>query len=849
MRSKTIRIIYCLAVIAAWGILPRVVFAAGNLAPGEIRFDREVWPILQKCIGCHGPDRPKADLDLTQSTSALELGVIVPHQAVASPLMERIRSTDPDFRMPPDGALTAPEITTLRSWIDDGASWPTHWAYRRLSKPRLPDVVAGLPARWYGNPIDRFVAARMALEHLTPSPPADRRTLLRRLYYDLLGVPPTAEALDRFESDDEPDAYERLVDQLLARPELGERWARHWMDLVHFAETHGHDQDRPRENAWPYRDYLIRRFNRDVPYPRFLQEQIAGDCIFPDDPSAIAGTGMLAAGPWDESSLRDIQEDSIDREIGRYLDRDDMVTTVMSTFASTSAHCARCHHHKFDPISQDEYYGLQAVFAGIDKANRPYDSDPRVAQRRAELQRQAAAIAQKVAGQHAPWLQDPDVQREVSRWEADYQLHQRPGGGHPTGRFQSTATATATASESKSKSAEPDPFAGKVPPEIATILSIDAAERTELDRLQLAGFVMQQRIQSELQSLPAPELVYCGTNQFAADGSFRPAPGPRTVHVLDRGEISKPLREAAATSLSCVEGLPLNTGRFRSASEADRRVALAEWLSSTDNGLVWRSAANRMWQYHFGQPLVATPSDFGHAGSLPTHPELLDWLAVELQQHHGSLKSFHRLIVTSATYQQSSEHREEADRIDANNRWLWRMQRRRLDAEAFRDSLLTICGVIDNRMGGPSDRQFVQSPGIHVTPVVDYQSFDVDDRANYRRSVYRFIFRTIPDPLMEALDCPDASQLTTQRAESVTAVQALATMNDKFVVRQSQRLAAGIAGEWASTEEQVIAAYRHILGRQPTSEERTAVAEYTRRHGLPNSCRLLLNTNEFMFVE
>jgi hypothetical protein len=301
--------------------------------------------------------------------------------------------------------------------------------------------------------------------------------------------------------------------------------------------------------------------------------------------------------------------------------------------------------------------------------------------------------------------------------------------------------------------------------------------------------------------------------------------------------------------LSCVQGAEPNAVEFDGASEADRRAALAKWISANENGLVWRSIANRVWHYHFGQPLVDTLNDFGHAGSLPTHPELLDWLALELQTSGGSLKSLHRLIVTSATYQQSTLHRPKAAQLDADNRLLWRMNRRRLDAESFRDSLLKISESLDHRMGGPSDRQFIQSKGVHVTPVVDYVGFDPNHRSNYRRSVYRFIFRTVPDPFMEALDCPDASQLSPKRAESVTPVQTLATMNDKLVIRLCELLAERIASESSSPEAQTVEAYRRIFGRRPTPSEQLAVVDYVDQHGLANACRLLVNTNEFMFVD
>jgi hypothetical protein len=388
-----------------------------------------------------------------------------------------------------------------------------------------------------------------------------------------------------------------------------------------------------------------------------------------------------------------------------------------------------------------------------------------------------------------------------------------------------------------------------LPRDIASIFRKEKSDRTDADWMKLTAFFERRRLEDELAKLPDPAMVYCGTNQFEADGSFRAAKEPRTVHVLDRGEITKPLRRASATALSCIEGAKPDADEFDNASEAGRRAALAKWISSKDNGLVWRSIVNRMWHYHFGQPVVDTLNDFGHAGSSPTHPRLLDWLAIKLQEEGGSLKSLHRLIVTSATYQQESRHRPEAAKIDVSNRLLWRMNRRRLDAESFRDSLLKISGSLDYRMGGPSDRQFNQSKGVHVTPVVDYTGFDPDHRSNYRRSVYRFVFRTVPDPFMDALDCPDASQLTPKRAESVTPVQTLATMNDKLVIRQSELLAQRIAAVSSSSAVQTKEAFRRILGRMPTPGEQLAVADYVDKHGLANACRLLVNTNEFMFVD
>ncbi len=319
-------------------------------AEGQVRridFDRDVAPILSAtCFKCHGAVGPESGLDLTNlehATAELESGerAIVPGDSSASELLRRISADKLDGRMPPVGEpLSQEQIEVFRRWIAEGANWPPHWAYRPIRRPTAPASSNADDTAWESTPIDRFVLARLRESELGPSPPADKRTWLRRVTFDLVGLPPTPEELRDFLADDSPSAYDRVADRLLASPQYGERWARHWMDVAHFAETHGHDQDRPRPHAWPYRDYLIRSFNEDTPYGRFVEEQIAGDVLAPGDPQAIVATGFLAAGPWDESSLRDIREDSLDREIARYLDRDDIVSSVMTTFASTTVHCA-----------------------------------------------------------------------------------------------------------------------------------------------------------------------------------------------------------------------------------------------------------------------------------------------------------------------------------------------------------------------------------------------------------------------------------------------------------------------------------------------------------------------------
>jgi hypothetical protein len=945
-----------------------------------VDFIRDVQPILSKhCYSCHGEKKQKAGLRLDQRPDALLAKILKPGHSDASRLIVLVAGADPDARMPPDGApLSRQQVGLLRAWIDQGATWPTtdgdHWSLRPLIASPIP--LSGSAA--VANPIDAFILAKSKEKGLTPSPIADRRTLIRRLTFNLHGLPPTPQEINAFVADPAPNAYERLVERLLASPHYGERWARHWMDIAHFAETHGHDQDAVRENAWPYRDYLIRALNADKLYARFVQDQIAGDALFPEDSAAVAALGFLAAGPWDESSQKDIRDDTVDKLQAQYIDRDDMITTVFSAIASTSVHCARCHDHKFDPISQKEYYGLQAVFAGVERANRAYDPDARVARLRRELQQRRADI---VAGRfdivaqqtivtnwekgarlmrwktlaasatarestveprgdgsffftgtrpekdtytfvattvsaitairlevltdpslphHGPGRQDNgnlhlsevrvrigdgtgkpisivsafadfnqagwDITRAIdgnpaTAWgiypevgkahEAVFvlketlptgtrvtiELDQLHGGGHLIGRARLSATGDAN----------PMLNASPLPQTVTAILNVAADKRTPEQNKELTKHVMLTRLDAEIAALPKPEMVYAAASDFDTLGSFKPPKGPRPVFMLKRGEVSKPGEAATPAALTMVKG-PSPTIKD-AASEAQRRAALALWLTGPDNGLVWRSIVNRVWHYHFGRGIVNTPNDFGRMGAAPTHPELLDWLAVWFRDRGGSLKDLHRLIVTSRTYQQVSADQPEQSRLDTDNGYLWRMNRERLDAESVRDAVLSVSGTIDTTMGGPSARHFTLSPGVHVTPVVDYQKFDLDSPGARRRSVYRFIFRTLPDPFYEALDCPDASQFTPVRAGSVTALQALALLNDRFTVRYAEHFAARLERESKDRNAQISRAYERALGRTPSDAEAKRLADFATRYGLPSACRLLFNCNEFLFVD
>jgi mono/diheme cytochrome c family protein len=984
-------------------------------AQGRVDFLRDVLPIFEtRCVECHGPAKQRGKLRLDSLPGVRKGGasgeVVLAGQSAESLLIRHVVGSEDATRMPPKGeTLTDQQVGILRRWIDLEAGRtptaqspsprpnPLNWAFFPPKRSPVPVLPAAHRA-WVRNPIDAFVLETLQAHGLRPSPEADRRTLIRRVSLDLTGLPPIPEEVDRFVGDPSSDAFERLVDRLLGSPRYGERWARHWLDVVHYADSHGQDQDRPRPNAWPYRDYLIRSFNDDKPYDRFVSEQVAGDVLSPDDPGAIAATGFLAAGPWDESGLMGISEDSLDRQIAHYLDRDDMVTTTMSTFAGLTVGCARCHDHKFDPITQDDYYALQAVFAGIDKAERTFDVDPKLARKRAELeqlltqlrgwrqkaepallapvrQAQAAAFEAEWRAVEKGWVvpeplgwrskqgsvlkplldrsvlsmgarpdkdayivtlgtdlvgmtglrlevlsdetlpmsgpgradngnlhlsevrvrvrpkgsAEPGVLVPIKAAVADFdqagwgipravdgnpatawgihpavgqshqavfafdqaagfaggtevavELDQLHGGSHLIGRFRISLTTTS------SPTAE---LPRILPAALRELMEVPEEWRSPAHKAELARSVWERRIDREFAELPPPSRVYCGTNRFTAEGSFRPARSPRPVHVLKRGDISQPGNPAVPGSVQSVPGLQGRFSESDASDEGQRRAGLARWLTDPANPLTYRVMANRVWHYHFGKGIVDTPNDFGKMGGTPSHPELLDWLAVEFRESGGSLKKLHRLIVTSSTYRQSSRHDPVAADLDADNRLLWRMNRVRLDAESVRDAVLLASGRLVETMYGPPVMHFLMTPGVHVTPVANYDEFDLDQPRARRRSVYRYVFRTRPDPLLESLDCPDASQSAPVRTGSVSALQALALWNNRFILRHAEHLAALASHHSPEIAVQVEFVSFRLLGRPPTDAELVEWGDFARRHDLSNLCRVLLNSSEFLFAD
>jgi hypothetical protein len=424
-------------------------------------------------------------------------------------------------------------------------------------------------------------------------------------------------------------------------------------------------------------------------------------------------------------------------------------------------------------------------------------------------------------------------------------IKQLQGRNHTIGRFRLSVT-----------DAAPPVGLDVLPSEIVAILNVPAAARSPEQTFVLAHFFQKDKVRRELAALPPPSLIYAAASQFEPDGGLKPPPGPRPVHVLQRGDITQPRELASPGALSCVGELSPRFAVHEGADESQRRAALARWLTDPRNPLTWRSIVNRAWHHHFGAGIVATPNDFGHMGGLPSHPELLDWLAATFRDEGGSLKKLHRLIVTSETYRQSSRiadldpaYAKEAAAQDAANRLLWRANRTRLDAECIHDAVLAAAGRLDLRMGGPSDRQFTMTNGVQVTPMLDYNAFDVESDAARRRSVYRFLFRTLPDPLMDALDCPAGDQITPARTNSVTVQQALALWNSAFVLHNAEHLAERLGREAKGTDAQIALASKLLFGREPTESERTQLTDYATKHGLANLCRLLFNANEFVFID
>ena len=935
-----------------------------------VDFGREIRPLLQeRCIECHGEKKQKGELRLDAKVHAFKGGhdgpAILAGKAEASPLFQRLTSTDEDEKMPPKGdPLTPSQISLIREWINSGAKWPEnatdkaaltdkrlqHWSVQPIKVASA--LAQSLDLKPEQLSIDTFIEAKLRENKLTMSPQADALTLTRRLSFDLLGLPSDP-------SHQSYSSYENLVDTLLASPHFGERQARHWLDIVHYADTHGFERDQLRPNAWRYRDYVIDSFNTDKPYDQFLREQIAGDLLAKPNLTAL---GFLAAGPWDFVGQQETRSDML-RRAARALDLDDMVTQTLTSTMGITINCARCHDHKLDPITQEEYYRLWAVFSGVKRGD--LESDPteskRIASEKARLGKeldQTRAQITKLAGEGLElaklipeatgidirngsitnnklgYFRDiapnkkvsvPSVpsilsvflpngpapipatsghfwdtianhpisaQRSTKLGSIDYaakghsmlamhansgitfdlaKLREQSGlkAMRMTGLVGFGASKEAAASKAdftvfvdaelkfqklqlrKDETAALDlevPAKAKTLTLIATdggdgissdllfigdpklIPETTQTRLTEADATQLKQLRAEaQKLEKALKANPEPEKVYAIVSNEK----------PPVIKVQRRGNPEDEAQEVTPGGLSWVKHASSAFGD-QTTPEAQRRLALANWITHPENPLTARVIVNRLWHHHFGQGLVTTPSDFGLGGDAPSHPELLDFLANELITHGWSLKHLHKLIVMSKAYRQESgfgfsrsDAAKAAATLDSSNRLLWRQNPRRLDAETLRDTVLAVSGKLNLTRGGPGYRDFNYTEA--YAPIYDYITPDKPEL--WRRSIYRFIVRTTPHQFMTTLDCPDPANFTPARAQTTTALQALTLSNNEFMLQQARHLA-----ERAQTPER---AFQLCFQRDATSDELAAAKQID----LFSLCRMLLNANEFVYVD
>ncbi len=990
--------------------------AAGEPAPSDaISYSRDIRPILSNnCFACHGPDEEKRKANLRLDTAegayaALKSGqaALVPGDRAASTLWHRITTEDAVDKMPPvdsQKTLTAKEIDLIGRWIDQGAKYERHWAFVKPVEHAPPSVA---DASWPRGDIDRFILAKLEANGLAPNGEADRRTLIRRAYLDLTGLPPTPEAVDAFVNDPDPNAYDKLVDELLASPHYGERWARHWLDLARFAESHGYEQDYNREYAYHYRDFVIKAFNEDLPYDTFVKWQIAGDEYAPDNPLAMMATGFLGAG----THATQITKSQVEKE--RYDELDDMARTIGTSMLGLTIGCARCHDHKYDPIPADDYYRLISTFTKTVRSNLEIPVDDlthqqalaRFEQEHTPLTAELASFEQgALTERFDAWLASEEKQPFQPPWNVLTVDNATSAGGafftkledgslRAEGANPDSDTYTFTAktelkgitsirvealhddalvsggpgravngnfalSSIKAIAApangEGEPVEAKLSKPIATFEQTGLPIAAALDDDPKSGWAVDPEFgkdHSAIFRLESPVGFDGGTILtitldfavntghtigrprlsvstlpwpvgFDSDAEFNAAQealdrskaDPGVLADADRGALfawyrttdsdwrdrAKKVREHAeqrpapgrAKVMVCSEGVPairthtqggdyLEYTHFLKRGDPNQigeiatqgfltnlvfasngvdywqtqppdgartpylRTALAEWITDYDYGagfLLARVMVNRLWQHHFGRGIVSTPSDFGMQGEAPTHPELLDWLALELVHNGWRLKPIHKLIMTSATYRQSAAIDDAKMAIDNQNALIWHFPRQRLEAEIIRDAMLAVSGTLDDTMYGPGTLE-----------------------PHDRRSIYFMVKRSKLIPMMTLFDAPDATQGIGERATTTIAPQALLMLNNNLVRKCAANFASRVCPDAATQSDAVVReGYRIALGRAPDETELTnstafidaqtasyveAGNENPKAAAIQDFCQVLMSLNEFIYVD
>jgi hypothetical protein len=830
-------------------LLLAIIVYVPDTATAELDFAQQIQPIFREhCLKCHGPEKTQGGLRFDSASGALHVAdsgqrAIVPGQPDESELLRRVGSQDPSEWMPPEGPrLTDEQLTTLRQWIKQGAVWPSdnadvaplrremvvteadrqHWAYRPLSDVPLPAVRDASRVR---TPIDCFVLARLEAQHLVPTAPADARRLVRRAYFDLIGLPPTPQQVLEFVGaarHDPQAAWESLIDQLLSSPHYGERWGRHWLDVARYADSNGQESDNDRPYAYAYRDFVIQAFNDDLPFDTFIRWQLAGDEYLPDEPQAVAATGFLTAGP---NTLLDVPMEE-EKIRNRYNELDDIISTLGTGLLGLTLGCARCHDHKFDAIPTRDYYGLMAAVHSGDRQEVWLGSRDEIASHEQALSAWESRLA--------------DAQRERERW-----LEALPPS--QTGAPKAARNKPEKRSDGEIRA------------------SLDGSQQMEWDRLT-------QQIEGIRREKPAELRRALAFRDFGSE--------PKTTWLFERGDFydrDQPIALGFVTVLT-QQKLPAEywqtalSVRSRTDSTFQRR-ALADWITDTQQGagvLLARVFVNRVWQHHFGTGLVPTVDDFGRRGQPPSHPELLEWLTRQFVRSGWRVKPLHRLIMASYTFQQDITYSANNTRIDADNRLLWRRRPLRLEAEILRDSMLAVADQLNGQPYGPAFKPPIASEAFVARNLKDPYPKDVQDSAAVRRrSVYMFHKRVVPYPLLQAFDRPDAQCSSGRRDTTTVAPQALALLNDPFVRQQAHSFAARLMQQRANDQTaQVQLAYELALARAPGQPELQAslsflakrTADRTARDGstetaaagaaaLADFCQVLLGLNEFIYVD
>lgn len=812
--------------------------------PAQSKGDAEQWirqkglPLLKaRCLPCHGddPKKLKGDLDLRTRAGMLAggksgMGVVVPGHPEQSLLYRAVARLEPERAMPPkeNDRLSAGEVAGFRRWIAAGAPWPESavakietrnvagglavatsggqspewterkyrpedlWAYQPIRQPPIP------AASGSGNALDLFLLQRLQAKGITQAgPPADKRVLIRRATFDLLGLPPTPEETAAVLRDDSSDAFHRVIDRLLASPHYGEQAARHWLDVVRYADTSGFANDYERPHAWRYRDYVVRSFNDDKPYDRFLLEQIAGDELAPDDPEMLIAVGFLRMGPWEQTGM------SVAAVTRQYF-LDDVTHAVGVTVLGQGLRCARCHDHKFDPVPTKDYYRIQAVFAPVQFAERevPFltaENTARFAEGRAitgRRLRDTQAVLEKIRKKNQAAVAAYLKQRGVAGWtdlaETDRPERQQVGLGKQELSLQKIHQKRSDYFERELKRYEPYAFS-----------------------------------------------IYDGPpNNYASIRALNPMPAARKgpvqpVHILPGGALEAPAEAVAPGLLSAVSAFNPEIACDVHDFMSGRRLACARWAVSPQNPLTARVIVNRIWQQHFGKGLVATPNNFGKMGRRPTHPELLDWLASWFMDHGWSIKQLHRLIMTSEAYQQSGTHPEMAKlrQIDANNDLLAYFPPRRLAAEEIRDSLLALTGEWNRALGGPGifpeiNWEVALEPRHIMGSVAPAYQPSPTRRERNRRTLYAFRYRTLADPFLEVFNRPGTEISCETRDDTTVTPQVFALFNGEFAHDRALALAAALEKSCERLDERIVRVFQLAYGRAPTGTETALCREH-----------------------